>query len=75
MKMGNRSIQRICGIGVVNLNFTSGKTISLNDLFVPGLRKNLVSGGCLNTAGFKQVYELDKYIVSIWQVYWFWLFF
>ena len=44
------------GIGIVNLCFTSGKTITLVDvLFVPRLRKNLVSGVCLNTAGFKQV--------------------
>ena len=28
------------------------------------LRKNLISGGCLNSAGFKQVYESDKFILS-----------
>ena len=65
VKMGDLSTQRICWIGTVNLSFTSGKTITLVDvLFVPRLRKNFVSGGCLNTAGFKQVYESDKFILS-----------
>ncbi|KAL4561507.1 hypothetical protein LXL04_033674 [Taraxacum kok-saghyz] len=54
--MGDDSSQQICGYGIVNLQFTSGKTIKLCDvLFVPKLRKNLVSGGCLNSDGFKQV--------------------
>ena len=45
--------------------FTSGKTLTLNDVFyVPEVRKNLVSGFLLNKFGFKQVYEADKYILS-----------
>ena len=59
MKMGDLSTQRICGIGTINLSFTYGKTIALVDvLFVPRFRKNLVSGGCLNTVGFKRVIDL-----------------
>ena len=64
MKMGYLSTQRICGIGTVNLSFISGKTITLVDvLFVPRLRKNLVSGGCLNTAGFKQVIGFGYFLM------------
>ncbi|KAJ9535802.1 hypothetical protein OSB04_un001045 [Centaurea solstitialis] len=65
VKMGDESTAKVCGVGIVNLSFTSGKTIILDHvLFVPRLRKNLVSGGCLNSAGFKQVYESDKFILS-----------
>ncbi|KAJ9556386.1 hypothetical protein OSB04_011000 [Centaurea solstitialis] len=64
VKMGDESTAKVCGVGIVNLTFTSGKTITLNHvLFVPRLRKNLVSGGCLNSAGFKQVYESDNFIL------------
>ena len=45
--------------------FTSGKTLTLNDVFyVPEVRKNLISGFLLNKFGFKQVYEADKFILS-----------
>ena len=65
VKMGDKSTSQVCVIGIVTFSFTSGKTITLVDiLFVPILRKNLVNGGCLNSAGFKQVYELDKFILS-----------
>ncbi|GJY63680.1 zinc finger, CCHC-type containing protein [Tanacetum coccineum] len=51
--------------GSVALKFSSGKTITLfNVLYVPKLRKNLVSGPLLNKCGYKQVYESDKYILS-----------
>ncbi|GJT88279.1 zinc finger, CCHC-type containing protein [Tanacetum coccineum] len=51
--------------GSVALEFSSGKTITLfNVLYVPKLRKNLVSGPMLNKCGYKQVYESDKYILS-----------
>ncbi|KAJ9553540.1 hypothetical protein OSB04_017585 [Centaurea solstitialis] len=62
VKMGDESTAKVCGVGIVNLTFTSGKTITLNNvLFVPRLRKNLVSGGCLNSAGFKQDEALEKF--------------
>ncbi|GJQ91769.1 zinc finger, CCHC-type containing protein [Tanacetum coccineum] len=47
------------------LEFSSGKSITLfNVLYVPKLRKNLISGLVLNKCGYKKVYESDKYILS-----------
>ena len=63
--MGNSSTVAVKGIGQVELVFTSGKTLTLNDVFyVPEVRKNFVSGFLLNKFGFKQVYEADKFILS-----------
>ncbi|MFS8032553.1 putative RNA-directed DNA polymerase [Helianthus anomalus] len=65
LKMGNVATEPIHGIGSVVLVFTSGKTLSLsNVLYVPGIRKNLLSGIVLNNCGYKQVLECDKYILS-----------
>ncbi|GKA15359.1 hypothetical protein Tco_0695106 [Tanacetum coccineum] len=51
--------------GSVVLELSSGKTVTLfNVLYVPKLRKNLVSGPVLNKYGYKQVYKSDKYILS-----------
>ncbi|GJV26886.1 zinc finger, CCHC-type containing protein [Tanacetum coccineum] len=51
-------------LGVPSLG-SSGKSITLfNVLYVPKLRKNLISGPVLNKCGYKQVYESDKYILS-----------
>nr|GEZ57131.1 zinc finger, CCHC-type [Tanacetum cinerariifolium] len=48
----------------VALEFSYGKIVTLfNVLYVPKLRKNLVSGPVLNKCGYKQVYESDKYIL------------
>ena len=52
-------------VGVVNLLFTSEKFLKLKDvLFVPKIRKNLVSGACLIIESHKQVIESDRYILS-----------
>ena len=65
VKMGNVATEPIKGIGRVLLTFTSGKTLCLdNVLYVPGIRKNLVSEIVLNKFGYKQVLESDKYILS-----------
>ncbi|GJY23715.1 zinc finger, CCHC-type containing protein [Tanacetum coccineum] len=49
------------GKGSVVLEFSFGKSITLfNVLYVPKLRKNLISGPVLNKCGYKQVYESDK---------------
>ncbi|KAL0413413.1 UNVERIFIED_CONTAM: Retrovirus-related Pol polyprotein from transposon TNT 1-94 [Sesamum radiatum] len=65
LHMGNESSSPVVGVGSVVLEFTSGKTINLsNVLYVPRLRKNLVSGSVLNKCGFRQVFESDKYIFS-----------
>ncbi|KAJ9565193.1 hypothetical protein OSB04_001159 [Centaurea solstitialis] len=65
LKMGNVATEPIKGLGSVNLVFTSGNCLLLcNVLYVPGLRKNLLSGIVLNNCGYKQVMESDKYILS-----------
>ncbi|RVW27665.1 hypothetical protein CK203_104984 [Vitis vinifera] len=46
--------RHICGKGDVVLNLTSGKKLTLMDvLFVPEIRKNLVSASLLSNKGFK----------------------
>ncbi|GJW76372.1 zinc finger, CCHC-type containing protein [Tanacetum coccineum] len=63
--MGDEHYAPVHGKGSVVLEFSSVKTITLsNVLYVPKLRKNLVSGPVLNKCGYKQVYESDKYILS-----------
>ncbi|GJZ94027.1 zinc finger, CCHC-type containing protein [Tanacetum coccineum] len=65
LKMGNVATEPIKGLGSVNLVFTSGNSLLLNNVvYVPGIRKNLVSGIVLNNNGYKQVMESDKYILS-----------
>ncbi|KAI3731774.1 hypothetical protein L1987_62963 [Smallanthus sonchifolius] len=64
LRMGNVATEPIEGIGKVKLVFTSGKQLLLdNVLYVPGIRKNLLSGIMLNNYGFKQVIESDKFIL------------
>ena len=47
------------------LKMTSGKNLTLNNvLYVPEIRKNLVSGSLLNKHGFRMVFEADKVVVS-----------
>ncbi|GJS58187.1 zinc finger, CCHC-type containing protein [Tanacetum coccineum] len=63
--MGDDHFTHVHGKGSVVLEFSSGKSITLfNVLYVPKLRKNLISGPVLNKCGYKQVYESDKYILS-----------
>ncbi|PWA89720.1 zinc finger, CCHC-type [Artemisia annua] len=65
LRMADEGVKPILGNGVVNLLFTSGKTITLCDvLYVPKVRKNLVSSGLLNRLGYKQVIDSDKYVLS-----------
>nr|KAJ0225330.1 hypothetical protein LSAT_V11C100025160 [Lactuca sativa] len=65
VKIGNVATEPIKGIGSVLLTFTYGKCLCLNNvLYVPGIRKNLVSEIVLNNCGYKQVLESDKYILS-----------
>ena len=52
--MGNSATSGVLGKGKILLKLTSGKTLSLSDiLYVPSLRRNLISGSCLNRAGLK----------------------
>ena len=63
--MADEGSKAILGSGVVCITFTSGKTISLFDvLYVPKVRKSLVSSGLLNCMGYKQVIESNKYVLS-----------
>ena len=58
--LGDSRTIEVVGIGEVLLKFTSGREVTLKDVFhVPNIRKNLVSGFLLNKAGFKQVFEAD----------------
>ncbi|GJZ05277.1 zinc finger, CCHC-type containing protein [Tanacetum coccineum] len=63
--MGDDHFAPVHGKGSVTLEFSFGKTITwFNVLYVPKLRKNLVSGPMLNKCGYKQVYDSDNYILS-----------
>ena len=63
--MGNSTTAGVLGKGKIFLKLTSGKTLALNDiLYVPSLRRNLVSGSLLNKAGLKIVLESDKVIIT-----------
>nr|KAJ0187957.1 hypothetical protein LSAT_V11C900499510 [Lactuca sativa] len=65
VKMVNVATEPIKSIGFFLVTFTSGKCLCLNNvLYVPGIRKNLVSEIVLNNCGYKQVLESDKYILS-----------
>nr|GEZ74174.1 zinc finger, CCHC-type [Tanacetum cinerariifolium] len=53
--VGDEHFTPVHGKGSVALEFSSGKTITLfNMLYVPKLRKNLVSGPVFNKCGYKQ---------------------
>ncbi|KAA0068137.1 ty1-copia retrotransposon protein [Cucumis melo var. makuwa] len=63
--MENSATAGVIGKGKVILKLTSGKTSSLcNVLYVPSLRRNLVSGSLLNRAGLKIVLEGDKVVLT-----------
>ncbi|KAK9732792.1 hypothetical protein RND81_04G022600 [Saponaria officinalis] len=63
--MGNSTSALITGKGNIFLKLTSGKTLALtNVLFVPSLRRNLVSDALLNKAGLKLIFEADKVVMS-----------
>ncbi|RVW91789.1 Retrovirus-related Pol polyprotein from transposon TNT 1-94 [Vitis vinifera] len=63
--MGNASSSMVEGKGDVVLNLTSGKKLTLMDvLFVPEIRKNLVSASLLSKKGFKLVFESDKFVLT-----------
>ncbi|WJZ96894.1 hypothetical protein VitviT2T_015540 [Vitis vinifera] len=63
--MGNSATSEIKGQGKVILKMTSGKELTLtNVLYVPEIRKNLVSGSLLNNHGFRLVFESNKVVLS-----------
>ena len=63
--MGNSATSEIKGQGKVVLKMTSGKELTLtNVLYVPEIRKNLVSRSLLNSHGFQMVFESEKFVLS-----------
>ena len=63
--VGNTKTVGVLGKGKVFLKLTFRKTLALNNvLYVPSLRRNLVSSGLLNKAGLKIVFEADKVIIT-----------
>ena len=52
-------------VGEIDLKFTSGHVVTFtNVLYVPEVRKNLVSCSLLNKFGFKLDFEADKFVLS-----------
>ncbi|KAH9768293.1 Integrase catalytic domain-containing protein [Citrus sinensis] len=63
--MGNNNAAIVVGKGVVEINFTSGKKVTLYNVFhVPSVRKNLISASCMCKHGLKIVLEGNTCIVS-----------
>ena len=63
--MGNSSTSKVEGKGKVVMRLTSGKELTLNEvLYVPDIRKNLVSGSLLSKNGFKLVFVSDKFVLT-----------
>lgn len=62
--LGDAHATNVAGIGNVELNFTSRKTLILKDVMhVLEIRKNLVSGFLLNKAGFS--HSIGAYLYTI----------
>jgi len=62
--MGNATTAGVMGKGKVLLKFTSGKSLCLNNvLFVPSLRRSLVSSSLLDIAGFEVNQKAGKIII------------
>lgn len=63
------------GKGKIFIKLTSGETLALNNvLYVPSLRRNLISSSLLNKVGLKIVLEADKVIITkngnfVWKGY------
>jgi hypothetical protein len=68
--MGNGSHASVCGVGTVDLKFTSRKIVQLRNMqHVPSMNKNLVSGSLLYRDGFKVVLESGSRFQA-WTIYW-----
>ena len=68
--MGNSTTSIVEGKGKVVLKLTSGKELTLNEvLYVPDIRKNLVSGSLLSKHGFRMVFESGKVVLTKSGVY------
>ena len=63
--MGDTSRVATVAVGVVTLHFKGGKFLVLDDcLFVPGVRRNLVSVFYLSCNGYSSVFNKDSVFVK-----------
>ncbi len=63
--MANAAVASVEGKGTVKLKMTSGKVLTLAEvLYVPEIRKNLVSVAMLNQNGFRIAIESDEVVLS-----------
>ncbi|PON33281.1 hypothetical protein PanWU01x14_354220 [Parasponia andersonii] len=63
--MGNSATSEIQRLGKVVLKMTPRKELTLNNvIYVPDIRKNLVSSSLLNKYGFHMVFETDKFVLT-----------
>nr|GEW36853.1 retrotransposon ribonuclease H [Tanacetum cinerariifolium] len=63
--MANRDKADVCGVGMVQMKFASGKTVTLhNVLHVPTISKSLVYVGKLDEHGFKIAIESRKVVIA-----------
>jgi hypothetical protein len=63
--MGNGSRAFVHGVGMVDLKFTSGKTVRPKNVqHAPSTNKNLVSGSSLCRDGYKVFFKSNKVVVS-----------
>ncbi|XP_028120741.1 uncharacterized protein LOC114318075 [Camellia sinensis] len=68
--MENAATSTVEGKDKVVLKMTSGKELTLNDvLYVPDIRKNLISGLLLSKHCFRMVFESDKVVLTKSGVY------
>ena len=63
--MANRDRADVCGFGTVKLKFTSGKVVTLQNVYhVPSIPKCLISVSKLDEHGFKITFESRKVVIS-----------
>ncbi|GKA00712.1 retrovirus-related pol polyprotein from transposon TNT 1-94 [Tanacetum coccineum] len=63
--MANSDRADVCGFGTVKLKFTSGKVITLQNVYhVPSIPKCLISVSKLDEHGFKITFESRKVVIS-----------
>ncbi|XP_070013890.1 uncharacterized protein [Nicotiana sylvestris] len=70
LSMGNSATAKIEGCGKIFLKMTSGKVVTLNNVFqVSEIRKNLVYAGLLVKNEFKCIFVSDKVVTSKNEIY------